>query len=196
MKRIRNIQTKILSDAWFTYKKVNYDYQNKMGVWENHHREVLDRGDGVAVLLFNKSTKKVLLVKQFRLPCYLNNQDEGFLIEACAGALENEEPRECVIRETQEETGLTISNVQKVMHAYMSPGAVTEKLHLFIAEYDDQMKTGQGGGCLDEQEEIELLEIQFNKALEMVALGEICDAKTILLIQYLALRTDLAMSLN
>ena len=194
MTRIRNIQTRVISEAWFTFKKVTYEYQTNTGVWEGHQREVLDRGDGVAVLLFNRSNKKILLVKQFRLPCFLNNPQEGFLIEVCAGVLEDEAPRECAIRETQEETGLRILDVQKVMQTYMSPGAVTEKLHLFIAEYDESMKIGKGGGCLDEQEEIELLEIDFKKSLEMVSHGEICDAKTILLIQYLALRSDLAMS--
>jgi nudix-type nucleoside diphosphatase (YffH/AdpP family) len=193
MKRIKNIKEKNLSDTWFTFKKVIYDYQTKEGNWETHEREVLDRGNGVAILLYDKLEKKILLVRQFRIPCYLNKPQEGFLLEVCAGALEEEDPRNCVIRETEEETGLRISKVEKVMEAYMSPGAVTEKLHLYIAEYDESMRASCGGGLSLEQEEIELFEVEFQKALEMISVGEICDAKTILLIQFLALRSDLAM---
>ena len=121
MKRVKNIKERILSETWFTYKKVIYDYQTIEGKWETHEREVLDRGNGVAVLLYDKLKKKILLVRQFRIPCFLNKPADGFLLEACAGALEHEDPTDCVIRETEEETGLRILKVQKVMETYMPP---------------------------------------------------------------------------
>ncbi|HAT79907.1 MAG TPA: GDP-mannose pyrophosphatase, partial [Flavobacterium sp.] len=93
-------------------------------------------------------------------------------------------PEQCIIRETEEETGYRISKVKKILETFVSPGAVTEILHLFIGEYDASMKVAEGGGLEHEQEEIEVLEMPFEKAYNMIATGEIKDAKTIILLQY------------
>jgi nudix-type nucleoside diphosphatase (YffH/AdpP family) len=113
------------------------------------------------------------------------------LIEACAGLLDNDNPEECIKRETEEETGYKISKVEKIYEAYMSPGSVTEILHFFIAEYSTEMKIADGGGLEDEGENIEVLELPFDEALTMIDSGEIKDAKTIMLLQHLRLKNIL-----
>ncbi len=176
--------TEILSVNWAKLSKITLDYTKDNGQVEEQKREVYDRGDGATILLFNKVKKSVVLIKQFRLPTYLNQNESGFLIEACAGILEVEHPEECIKRETEEETGYHLHHVQKIFQAYMSPGAVTEIIHFFIAEYDVEMKKSEGGGLASEHENIEVIEMPFETAYQMIATGEIVDAKTIMLLQY------------
>lgn len=182
--KIANLSTEILSDNWYTLKKLSYDYIKADGTHFRHNREVYDRGNGAGVLLYNKDKGTVLLVKQFRIPTYVNGNTDGMLIEVCAGLLDEADPEACIIREIKEETGYHVPKVQKVFESYMSPGAVTELLYLYVAEYSDDMKLSAGGGKEDEQEDIELLELPFNTAMNMVANGAIRDAKTIMLLQY------------
>ncbi|MDD3004630.1 GDP-mannose pyrophosphatase NudK [Flavobacterium sp.] len=177
-------KTEILSDNWATLSKITLDYTKEDGSVEEQKREVYERGNGAAILLFNKKKKTVVLIKQFRLPTYLNQNKTGFLIEACAGVLEEEHPEETIIRETEEETGYQIHEVKKVFKSYMSPGSVTEIIHFFVAEYDSDMKKSKGGGLASEHENIEVLEMPFETAYDMIATGEIVDAKTIMLLQY------------
>ena len=188
---INVLNTEILSDNWYTLKKVTYDYLKADGIRQVQNREVYDRGNGATILLYNKTTKKIILTRQFRLPTYLNGNNSGFLIETCAGLLEKENPEACIIRETEEETGYKISNATKVFEAYMSPGSVTEILYFFIAAYTIDMKIHRGGGVALEQEDIEVLEINFDDALEMIEKNEIKDGKTIMLLQHLRLKNIL-----
>ena len=143
-----------------------------------------DRGNGATILLYNKNRRTIILTRQFRLPSYLNGNDSGLLIEACAGLLEEDNAEECIKLETEEETGYKISKVEKIFESYMTPGAVTEIVHFFIGEYDSDMKVSEGGGLEAEQEDIEVLELDFNKAYNMIKAGGIKDAKTIMLMQY------------
>jgi nudix-type nucleoside diphosphatase (YffH/AdpP family) len=145
---------------------------------------VYDRGNGAGILLYNRQQKTIILTKQFRLPAYLNGNETGMMVEVCAGLLDLDHPEQCIIRETEEETGYRISTVKKIMETYMSPGAITEILHLFVGEYDASMKVNDGGGLEHEQEEIEVIEMPFVEAYNKIATGEIKDAKTILLLQY------------
>ena len=177
-------KTEVLSDNWYILNKVTFDYQKKDESWITQKREVYDRGDGAAILLYNPNTKKVLLTRQFRLPSYLNGNESGMMIEVCAGLLDKDNPEECIIRETEEETGYRISKVEKIMESYMSPGAVTEILHLFVGEYNASMKVSEGGGLESEQENIDVLEMSYDEAYNMISTGEIKDAKTILLLQH------------
>ncbi len=183
-KRVRLQERKTLSDNWYTLYKYTFDYQNDAGVWETQHREAYDRGNGATILLFNKDAGSVILTRQFRLPSFVNGNEDGMLIETCAGLLDNDNPEDCIRKETQEETGYQIRDVKKVFEAYMSPGSVTEILHFFVAQYTASMKVHEGGGLAAEQENIEVLEWQFDKAWNMVQSGEIRDAKTIMLLQY------------
>ena len=181
---IKNLSETILSDNWYTLKKVTYDYLKKDGTWETQNREAYDRGNGATILLYNSENKTLILTKQFRIPTYLNGNETGMMIEACAGLLEKDNPEECIKRETEEETGYKISSVKKIFEVYMSPGSVTEIVHFFIGEYSNEMKVNHGGGLSEEQENIEVLEIDFTSAVEMIKSGEIKDAKTIMLLQY------------
>ena len=177
-------ETEILSQKRFALKNYTFELKKKDGRFETQHREIYEHGNAIAVLLFSKEKRTVLLTKQFRLASYLNGNDSGYLIEACAGLLDGDRPEMVVKKEIKEETGYEISKVQKVFEAYMSPGAFTEKIHFFVAEYRAENKVSEGGGLKEEQEEIEVLEMEFDKAYAMIASGEIQDAKTILLLQY------------
>ena len=181
---IKVTETKLLSDNWYVLNKVTFDYQKKDGTVESHIREVYDRGNGAAILLYNKQKKTVILTRQFRLPTYLNGNKTGMMIEVCAGLLDQDNPEEAVIRETEEETGYRLTKVEKVIETYMSPGSVTEILYLFVGEYDASMKVNDGGGLDAEQENIEVLEYTFDEAYSMFESGEITDAKTIMLLQH------------
>lgn len=182
--KIKIQETELLSDNWYILNKVTFDYQKKDDSWITQKREVYDRGNGAAILLYNKEQKTVILTRQFRLPSYLNGNETGMMIEVCAGLLDEDHPEQCIIRETEEETGYRISKVNKIMETYMSPGAVTEILYLFIGEYDESMKVSEGGGLEHEEENIEVLEMSYDEAYSMIASGQIRDAKTIMLLQY------------
>jgi len=185
--KIQVIKSEILSDNWYTLKKITYQFTKRDGTVETHSREAYDRGNGATILLYNPNQRTVILTRQFRMPTFINGNESGMLIEACAGLLDNDNPEECIRRETEEETGYKISGVKKIFEAYMSPGSVTEILYFFIAEYSADMKVNAGGGVAEEQENIEVLEIGFAKAVQMINTGEIKDAKTIMLLQYLAM---------
>lgn len=185
--RIKNINTEVLSNNWYTLRKITFDYLKQNGSWQTQSREAYDRGNGATILLYHTTRKTVILTRQFRVPTFINGNKTGMLIEACAGLLDKDNPEDCIKRETEEETGYRIQNVKKVFEAYMSPGSVTEKLYFFIAEYDNSMKISDGGGIAEEQEEVEVLEYPFETALSMISTGEIEDAKTILLLQHIRL---------
>lgn len=181
--KINSIQN--LSNDCYKLDKINFDYKTKKGQWQNQNRESYDRGDGAAILLYNAIKKTVILTKQFRMPSYLNGNDEGMMVEVCAGLLDQDDPLTCIKKEVEEEIGYKITNPVKLFELYSTPGAVTEKIHYFIAEYNDTMKISDGGELEEETEEIEVLEIKFNKAFAMILNGEITDAKTVLLLQYI-----------
>lgn len=181
---VRIVQTDILSDNWYTLRKVTFEIEQSDGTKEIQSREAYDRGNGAVILLYNRSQGSVVLTRQFRLPTYVNGNEDGMLIEACAGLLEQESPEECIKREAMEETGYEVGEVKKIFEAYMSPGSVTEILHFFIAEYAKKDLLSNGGGVKEEEEDIEVLEILFVDALSMIENGQIKDAKTIMLLQY------------
>ncbi|WP_416864732.1 MAG: GDP-mannose pyrophosphatase NudK [Imperialibacter sp.] len=176
----------LLSGNWYKLYKVDFQIKGKEGEWLSQSRECYDRGNGAAILLYNTEQKTVILTRQFRMPTYVNGNETGMLIEACAGLLDADSPEECIRRETEEETGYKISKPEKVFELYMSPGSVTEILYFFIAAYTKEQKVSDGGG-VDEHEDIDVLEVPFSKALEMIKTGEIKDAKTVILLQHLQL---------
>ncbi|MCZ8522657.1 MULTISPECIES: GDP-mannose pyrophosphatase NudK [Paenibacillus] len=186
--RIAIEKEEVLSDNWYVLKKLTYRYQRSDGTWETQVREAYDRGNGAAILLYDPDRGTVVLTRQFRMPTYLNGNESGMLIEACAGLLDGQAPDDCIRREAEEETGYRVRNVRKLGEAYMSPGSVTEILHLYAAQYAPHMQTGSGGGLAEEQENIEVLELPFAAALAMIESGEIRDAKTIMLLQYAQLQ--------
>ena len=181
---VKNIRTELLSDNHYILNKITFEYEKEDGSWETQIREAYDRGNGAAILLYNSKKGNVVLTRQFRMPTYVNGNEDGMMIEVCAGLLDGDHPEDCIKKEVEEETGYKVENVQKVFEAYMSPGSVTEILHFFIGEYAANMKIGEGGGAEDESENIEVLEMDFIKALELIKTGEIRDSKTIMLLQY------------
>jgi len=176
----------ILSEKFFKLSEIKFDYQMKTGEWVKNTWEVLDRGNAAAALLYNKSKRTIILVKQFRLPAYLNGIETGFLLEVPAGTLDKNDisADEAMKRELLEETGYKISKLDKVYNAFATPGGSTERFSCFIGEYNDQMKVAKGGGLDAENEDIEILEMPFEEALEQLKFGKIVDAKTIILLQY------------
>lgn len=184
---VKIINTEVLSDNWYVLKKITYQLAKKDGTIQTQARETYDRGNGAAILLYNTAQKTVILTRQFRLPTYVNGNETGMMIEACAGLLDKDNPEDCIRKETQEETGYKITEIQKVFEAYMSPGSVTEILYFFIAEYNKEMKVSEGGGLEHEQENIEVLELAIDQAMKMVQTGEIKDGKTIMLLQHIKL---------
>ncbi len=178
------LETEILSANWYTLKKITYTFTKQNGTHHTHIREVYDRGNGATILLYNQENKTVILTRQFRLPSFINGNPSGMLIEACAGLLDKDNAEDCIKRETEEETGYLVKDVKKIFEAYMSPGSVTEILYFFAAAYTKSMKVHEGGGIEQEQEDIEVLEIPFARAMQMMDSGEIKDGKTIMLLQY------------
>lgn len=191
MDNVKIISKEVLSDNWYTLRKITYEYLKNNGQWQTQSREAYDRGNGAAILLYNREQGTVILTKQFRMATFINGNESGMMIEACAGLLDKDNAEDCIKRETEEETGYKINKVTKIFEAYMSPGSVTEILYFFIAEYSKEMKVADGGGIEQEQEDIEVLEIPFTKAIEMMHSGEIKDAKTIMLLQYVQLHNIL-----
>src|SRR3954471_1878812 len=184
--RVRIKDVRVLSDGWTTLKNTTFEYRRANGEWQTQHRETYDRGNGATLLPYNLAGRTVVLVKQFRYPAYVNGYDD-LMIEAAAGLLDNASPEERIRAEAEEETGYRLGSVQKIFEAFMSPGSVTEKLHFFVAEYEPRMRIGNGGGIAEEGEDIEVLELPMEQALQMIGDGRIVDAKTIMLLQYAAL---------
>ena len=181
---VKILKSEVLSDNWYILRKVTFDFQHKNGEVKTQSREAYDRGNGATILLYNRQQQTVVLTRQFRLPTFINGNETGMLIEACAGLLDKDNAEDCIRRETEEETGYKVKDVRKIFEAYMSPGSVTEILYFFIAEYTKDMKESEGGG-VDDGEDIEVLEYKFDQAVKMIETGEIKDGKTIMLLQYL-----------
>jgi nudix-type nucleoside diphosphatase (YffH/AdpP family) len=184
--RIRVKGERVLSAEHYTLKSATFDWRRGDGEWQTQKREIFERGNAAALLPYNLARRSVVLVRQFRYPAYLNGYDD-LLIEAAAGLLDDETPEARIRAEAEEETGYRLGEVRKIFEAFTSPGAVTEKIHFFVAEYDPTMKVGSGGGLASEGEDIEVLELAFEQALAMIGDGRIVDAKTIMLLQYAAL---------
>jgi GDP-mannose pyrophosphatase NudK len=182
---IELLKTEVLSDDWYVLRKVTFRIRKSDGSWETQSREAYDRGNGATILLYDLARATVILIRQFRLPSYVNGNASGMLIETCAGLLDAEAPETCIVREAREETGYEVRAARKVFEAYMSPGSVTEVLHFFVAEYSRAQRTESGGGV--DEEDIAVLEMPFAEALAKISSGEIRDGKTIMLLQYAAL---------
>ena len=184
--RVRVKDVELLSKRRYELKSATFDYRRSNGEWQTQVREVYDRGNGAVLLPYNLKARTVVLVRQFRYPAFANGYDD-LLIEAAAGMLDDAAPEDRIRAEAEEEIGYRLDRVRKVFEAFMTPGAVTEKLHFFVAEYDAAMRIGDGGGLADEGEDIEVLELALDDALAMISDGRIVDAKTIMLLQYAAL---------
>jgi len=185
--RVKLHELKTLSDNHYILRRADFDFRRRDGTWQRSYRESYDMGDGAAVLPLDRAAGKILLIRQFRWPVFERGH-HALLIEAVAGKLDGDDPETCVSREAMEEAGIVISHPQLVTHCFMSPGAVTERLSLFLADYDSTAPRGKGGGHEAEGEDIETLEMTLDEGLAMIASGAIIDAKTIILLQAAKLR--------
>lgn len=185
--KVRVLGEQVLSNNWGLVKKTTIEFRRRNGEWQRQDRETYDRGDGAGVLLYNREKRTVILTRQFRFPVFAHGEP-GMLIEVVAGKLDGDHPVTTAKKEAEEESGYRVHDVELVLSAYMSPGSVTEKLSLFLAEYDADSKVSAGGGLEDEGEDIEVLELGIDQALAMIETGEIADAKTIMLLQYVRLK--------
>ncbi|MCX7304753.1 MAG: NUDIX domain-containing protein [Hyphomicrobiales bacterium] len=186
--RIRIKSVEILSDDWARVTKTTFDYRRNDGTWETQIRQTYDRGDGAAILPFDRQRATVLLVRQFRYPAYVTGHHEP-LIEACAGLLDENDPETAIRKEAEEELGYRLRAVRRLYAPYMSPGSVTERLTFFLADYTPADRISLGGGAVEEGEDIEVLEMTLDQAFAAIGDGRIVDAKTIMLIQHLKLET-------
>lgn len=180
--KINLIKETLLSENWFILRNYTYELTSKSGETLRHKREVYDRGNGATILLYNREKNSVVLTRQFRIATWVNGNESGMLIEACAGLLDDDSPEDCIRKEAIEETGYAVGAVEKLYEAYMSPGGVTELIHFFAAEYNESLRDNAGGGVDDE--DIDVLELAFPDALAMVRDGRIRDGKTIMLLQH------------
>jgi nudix-type nucleoside diphosphatase (YffH/AdpP family) len=183
--RVKEVQ--ILSDDWYVLKKTRFERQRRDGTWQEVNRETYDRGNGAAMLLYNLEQRSVILTRQFRYPAFVNGHS-GMLIEAAAGLLDEASPEERIRAEVEEETGFSVSNIQRIFEAFMSPGSVTERLYFFVGAYSHENRESIGGGNEAEGEDIEVLEMTIEDALAAIDCGDIQDGKTIMLLQYAALK--------
>jgi len=150
-------------------------------------RLVFERGDSVAVLLYDPSRRVVTLVEQFRLPAYLREPEAGRLLEIVAGTLDDERPPDQVVRaEALEEAGYLLRELQYVTTFYPSPGAGTERIHLYLSYVSAREHVSLGGGLRDHGEDTRLVELPLEEALRLVREGTIRDAKTIIALQHLS----------
>jgi nudix-type nucleoside diphosphatase (YffH/AdpP family) len=184
--RVRVKNVRLLSDNHYTLKTTTFEWRRADGKWQVQHRETYDRGNAAVVLPYNLAQRTVVLVRQFRYPAFVNGYDD-LMIEAAAGLLDDASPERRIRAEAEEETGYRLGVIRKIFEVFTSPGSVTEKLHFFVAEYEPDMRVGEGGGLAAEGEDIEVLEVKIDDALAMIADGRIVDGKTIILLQYAAL---------
>lgn len=184
---IRVLDRQTLSKRFVTLEKVTIEHVTRSGGRITVEREIHDHGNAATILLYDPRRKSVVLVRQVRVPAFLNG-NEGWLIETPAGLLDGEHPAEAIAREAMEETGYLVENAEFLFDAYMSPGTVTERVSFFAAEIDATRKAGEGGGLADEGEDIEVVELPLTQAFAMIGTGEICDGKTIMLLQWARMR--------
>lgn len=184
--RVKVEEVTTLSNDWYILKKTTFSFLRADGTWQRQSRETYDRGNGATILLYDLERRRVLLTRQFRYPAYVNGHDD-LLTEAPAGLLDNVSPEERIKAEVEEEAGYRVSDVRQIFDAFMSPGSVTERLHFFIGSYSAADQVSNGGGNVDEGEDIERLEPTIDEALEMIGDGRIRDGKTIMLLQHAAL---------
>jgi len=185
---VRVTDIEVVARAWHVLRRTTFEYRRADGRVTTEQRETYDRGNGATILLHDVERRTVLLSRQFRYPVYVNHHPDGMLIETAAGLLDGQDPATAIRREAAEELGVEVGEVEHVFDVYMSPGSVTERIHFFAAPYTPLSRTGEGGGLVEDGEDIEVLELPFDTTLAMIESGEIADAKTIMLLQWAALR--------
>ncbi|PID57003.1 hypothetical protein CSB45_08750 [candidate division KSB3 bacterium] len=179
----------------FTLFEVRFSHERFSGEMSAEMtRVVFERGDSAAVLLYDAGQDRVFLTRQFRYPAYMRGES-GRLIEIVAGILDQGRSAVAVAHsELLEEIGYQVSELEFLCRCYLSPGASTERIHIFLAYLHQAERCGKGGGLESEHEDIQLLRLSRQKALEMIQGGEILDAKTIVALQQLQYRRSVGIT--
>jgi GDP-mannose pyrophosphatase NudK len=168
---------------------VSYEQRRRDGEQQKRTREIYHNDNSAVILPYDPDRKTVLLTRQLRLPIFLQDGIER-TVEACAGKLEGEQAERRIMKEMQEELGYKVSKVERLFELYVSPAAIMEKIAFFTCTYSPANKVSDGGGLKEEGEDIEVVETTLAEAAAMIVSGEIIDAKTVVLIQYLVRRTQ------
>ena len=184
--RVRLAGVDVLADDWYVLRKVTFDWLGRDGRWQRQSREAYDRGNGATVLLHDPAAGTVLLTRQFRLPAFVNGHPDGMLLETPAGLLDADDAETAIRREAEEETGVRVRSVTRLLELSMSPGSVTERVAFFAAASSSADRVAAGGGVAGE-EDIELVELPLAEALDAVRDGRIVDGKTVVLLQWACL---------
>ena len=186
MKKVSIERKRYILDDFFKVEEAYLHFEKFNGEMSQRIRSLkLERGNSVAVLVFNRNTEKLILVSQFRYPTYPNN--DGWTIETIAGMIDSgERPEESARREIQEETGLNIKAFEHINTFYPSPGGSSELIYLYYSEVSgEHARYNETGGLLASGEDIKVIELTLTQALAKIKTGEIMDAKTILGIYWL-----------
>lgn len=182
MQKIKLVSEKNLFRKFVSVDELNFFLADKQ---TDLTRFVVTRPDAAAILLYNKTRKTVVLIKQFRAPVFSKNQD-GYILEVPAGVLEpTEDPMAGIIRETLEETGYRITQPELLSSFYPSPGILNELMYLYFAVVEDKDKVSKGGGLDSEKEFLEVVDVPVKDIVQYVFDGKIVDAKTMIGIFYL-----------
>ena len=181
---VRDVE--VTSDGWHVLRRTTFDYRRRDGVWETQQRETYDRGNGATILPYDPDRRTVLLTRQFRFPAYVNDHPDGMLIEAAAGLLDDDDAETAIRRETSEELGVEIGELEHVFDIYMSPGSVTERAALLRRAIHARGPGRRRRRARRRRRGHRGARAPFADALAMVADGRIADGKTIILLQWLA----------
>jgi GDP-mannose pyrophosphatase NudK len=179
----RIVKSEIMAKGWSQLLRLTVEATQNALAPLHLLREVADHGHGASILPIDAERGTVLLVRQWRAGAAFAGH-HGWLIETCAGLLDEDDPIGCATREALEELGVVVRNVQHVSDCFASPGAFSEKISLFLAAYTQQDRVAAGGGLASEHEDIEVLEMPLAQAYGMIASADIIDAKTIILLQH------------
>src|ERR1700753_3462137 len=93
---VKILENKVLSDQYYVLRRFTIERTERSGQSVRQFREVYDRGNGAAILLYSRSQNTVILTKQFRMPTFVNGNPTGMLIECCAGLLDRDDPEEAI----------------------------------------------------------------------------------------------------
>jgi GDP-mannose pyrophosphatase NudK len=179
----RIVATEIMAKGWSSLSRLTVLGKRLDGREVELIREVSDHGHGASILPIDTARGLCLLVWQWRAGAAFTGHD-GWMIEACAGLLDADQPKACVQREALEELGTNVHNILHICDCFSSPGALSERVSLFLGQYSAEDRISAGGGLNDEDEDIEVIERPLDEAYAMIASGQIVDAKTIILLQH------------